>query len=293
MTDLADPQDDPVAQAIAGLGEPLAVHRVAGRRVQWKMTLGFGLILLGIVANVLWWTLGPAKLAHAVTHFLYMPLAFGFGLVGQVIWHRGVTVYAYPVGVLRVGRGTVETFLWDEIASVKVRSESGIVAGIRNESGEWQSVWFSGKTPFVRLWTSWIELTRNDGAKLKLTPIIDDYESLVVRIQTETFARLWPDVRQKIGRGEPIPFGPWVATEAGLTFAKSQLAWSDIKNVTLAGKLLTVGQKSFWSSGKSIDVSTLDNPHVLMALLEERVGGAIENVLPNTEIDDEDSMTDH
>lgn len=291
MTDLADPQDDPVAQAIAGLGEPQAVHRVAGRRVQWKMTLGFGLILIGIVTNVLWWVFGPAKFAHALTHFLYMPLAFGFGLVGQVIWHRGVTVYAYPVGVLRVGRGAVETFLWDEIASVKIRTESGIIAGIRNGEGDWQSVWFVGKTPFIRLWTSWIELTRHDGEKLKLSPIIDDYESLVIRIQSETFARLLPEVKQKISRGEPVPFGPWVATDAGLTFAKSQVAWSEIKKVSLAGKLLAVGQKSFWSSGKSVDVSTLDNPHVLMALLEDRVGGAIENVVTTGEGIDSDEDT--
>jgi hypothetical protein len=292
MTDLADPQDDPIAKAIAGLGEPLAVHRVAGSRVQWKMTLGFGLILFGIVTNVLWWTLGPAKFAHALTHFLYMPLAFGFGLVGQVFWHRGVTVFAYPVGVLRVGRGEVETFLWDEITSVKVRTESVTVAGIRNESGEWQAVWFAGKTPFIRLWTSWIELTRNDGATLKLSPIIDDYESLVVRIQSETFTRLWPDIRQKLGRGEPVAFGPWIATETGLTFAKSQMVWSDITKVTLTGKLLTVGQKSFWSSGKSVDVSTLDNPHVLMALLDDRVGGAIENVMSTAAIGDASEETD-
>ena len=116
MTDLADPQDDPVAKAIAGLGEPLAVHRVAGRRVQWKMTLGFGLILFGIVTNVLWWTLGPAKLANALTHFLYMPLAFGFGLVaGALLWlpaSEALSAAAGPIGGPRVSSpgGSIGSF---------------------------------------------------------------------------------------------------------------------------------------------------------------------------------------
>ena len=275
MNDSDDSTPDPVAAAIAALGEPLSVHRVAGRQVQLKMTIGMGLIILGIVINVLWYTVGPAKFGHAFSQFLFMPLAFGFGLVGQVIWNRGVTVYTYPVGVLRIGRGKVETFLWEEITAIKVRSDSMKIYGERNDAGEWRAIWLEGKIPMIRLWTTWLELTRNDGTTLKLTPLIDDYEGLSRRIQEATFVRMWPAVREKLASGEPVAFGPVVASADGITLVKSHIPWSEMKKVELKGRVLTLGGKSFWRSGKAGDISTFHNPHVLFAAMEEQIGSVL------------------
>jgi hypothetical protein len=271
MNENDDSPPDPVADAIAALGEPISVHRVSGGRVQWKVSIGFGLIILGIILNVLWWTFGLQKMAHVLWHLLYMPFAFGIGLIGQVMWNRGVTIYHYPAGILRVGRGKVETFLWDEIASIKVRSDTGKVFGIRGDDQNWKTIWIAGKIPFIQLWKTWIELTRTDGTKLKLTPIFEGYETLAEQIQRTTFERTAPTTLQKIAAGEPFAFGPWVVNIDGITMLKSHIAWKDIKKVTMNGRILSLSNKSLWRMGKSVDISTLDNPHILMAIMDSRI----------------------
>jgi hypothetical protein len=271
---------DPVALAIASLGEPLATHRVGGARARGKMIVGFGLIVLGILAIVLWSTVGPGNIG-LVGKLLFMPLFFGVALIAQVLWNQGVTVYAYPVGVLRVGRGKVETYLWDEIVSIKVRYEAMAAKGIRNVAGGWDAVWFEGKLPTVRLWTTWVELKRADGETLKLTAIIDDFASLATRCQRETFARMWPAALDALAAGQPVGPGLWVADATGLTLGKGRHAWADVKNVEIAARAVKIGQTSFWKYAKTVDLAVLDNPHVLFALLDERVGDAVADVTPS------------
>lgn len=280
MNESDETQPDPIEAAIAALGEPISVHRVAGGRVQWKVTLGFVMILLGIVVNSLWWTIGPKNLGHAFWHLLYMPFAFGFGLIGQVIWNRGVTIYHYPVGLLRVGRGKVETFLWEEISSIKVRSDTGKVYGVWGEDRQWEAVWLAGKIPFIQLWKTSIEVTRTDGTTLKITPIFDAFEQLSEQIQRTTFARMAPATRLKISTGEPVAFGSWVLSIDGITMLKSHVTWSEIKKVTMAGRFLSLANKSLWRLGKAVDISTIDNPHVLLAIMKERVMEMFEFVPP-------------
>ena len=243
---------------------------------QVKMAMGFGMVILGIAVNVLWYTIGPANFGHIFAKFLFTPIIFGFLLIGQIIWNRGITVFIYPVGVLRVGRGKVETFLWEEITAIKVRSDAMNLAGQRDETGHWRAIWIAGKIPTIKLWTSWIELTRSDGTNLKLTPLIDDYTGLSRRIQEETFIRKWPVVREKLALGEPVAFGPVVVTAEGITLLKNNIMWPEMQKIELKGRVLKFGPKSFWRSGKAFDISTIDNPHVLFAVMEERIG----NLLP-------------
>jgi hypothetical protein len=278
---MTDPTaDDPVADAIAALGEPLATHRVGGARARAKLIVGFGLVLLGMLLTALWWTVGPGNVGH-VWHLLYMPLAFGVGLIAQVLWNRGVTVYAYPVGVLRVGRGKVETFLWDELVSIKVRYEAMAAKGRRNDAGGWEAVWFEGKVPIVRMWTTWVELKRADGETLKLTAIIDDFANLATRCQRETFARMWPASLDALAAGQPVGPGVWVVDAQGLTLAKARHAWADVNDVTVMARVFTIGRKSFWKYAKTVDLSVIENPHVLFALLDERIGNVVADETPS------------
>lgn len=277
---MTDPTaNDPVAAAIATLGEPLVTHRVGTGRARVKMAIGFGLILLGVVLTALFLSFGPRNVGH-FWHLLYMPIAFGLGLVAQVMWNYGVTVHVYPVGVLRVGRGKVETYLWDEVTAIKVRYEAMTAKGLRNDAGGWDVVWFEGKIPSVRMWTTWVELTRADGETLKLTAIIEDFASLATRCQRETFARMWPAALDAWAAGKPVGPGTWVADAAGLTFTKGRHTWAEVNTVTLAGRALMMGRKSFWKYAKTVDLSTLENPHVLFALLDERVGDVVADETP-------------
>jgi hypothetical protein len=242
------------------------------------MAVGFGLTASGVVVAGVIMAFGGLN-AGLLWKLLSLPFVFGFGLIAQVMWNFGVSVRVYPVGLLRVGRGKVETYLWDELASVKVRYESMAAKGTRNASGGWEAVWFEGKIPSVRMGTTWVELKRADGETLKLTAIVEDFATLATRCQQESFARLWPAALDALAAGQPVGPGTWVADAAGLTLGKGRYAWEDVKKVDVAGRNVT-------KSAKATDLSAIENPQVLFALLDERVGNVVADVTPVAAIDE-------
>lgn len=277
--------NDPIDAAIASLGQPLSVHHVAGKVVQTKIAMGMGLIVLGIACNALWYAI-QGNIAHGFGHILFTPIVFGIGLIGQVIWNRGVRIYTYPVGVLRVSRDKVETFLWDEIASIKVRTDTMKVFGERNEQGEWNTLWIEGVIPTVKLWTMWIEITRQDGTSLKLTPLLEDFAGLSQRIQVETFRRMWPVARNQLAQGEPVSFGMVTARSDGMLIGKKTIAWSAIQTIAIKGNFVSVGANSYWKSKLTFVGWMVSNPHVLFALIDERAANRFPIQLPPPVISD-------
>lgn len=290
-----DPPDDPNSEsdpltiAIATLGEPISVHRLSDRRQRTLTLGGLGLVLGGIITLSLWMWLIPNIAAAVAWKLLLTPVIFGFVLLGQVIRTRGLVVYVFPTGVLRTGRGSVESFLWDEIESLTMRADAAKLRGERDASGQWTAVWFDVVVKLFRTGSNWIELQRSDGVKLKLSPVLDDYAGLSKTIQQITFAERWPKTVQALADGQRVSFGPFFLHHDQLESRKGKMyRFAFWKNARLQGRFLLFGKKQFLSIGGAIDIVTIPYPHVLLAALHDRVGGLIDVVQPElTTFDDQ------
>ena len=63
--------DDHLERAVTELGEPEALFRISSGRFLAKLSLGVFLLVLGGVANYLWWVAGPARLEHWLLFVLF------------------------------------------------------------------------------------------------------------------------------------------------------------------------------------------------------------------------------
>lgn len=276
-----DPPSDPIAAAVASLGEPLSVHKLGVRRMQLLVLGGFGLVMVGFAVMVAV-LLFAGNLGHSLWHFLLMPVVFGLTLLYRVWSTRGLTVMLFPQGILRTGRGSVEAFLWDELKSIRLRADGAKLRGERGADGRWRAVWFEAKVPLLRTWHSWLELTRADGTTLKIMPVIEGYADLLAAVQKVTFAMKWPEVEATFAAGGPVPFGLWALTADSAIAIKKGTVYptTDWKTAKITGRFLFVNKKSWWRLAFTFDLMTTDNPHLLVAAIDDRIGGGLVTVAP-------------
>src|SRR5262245_46789581 len=109
--------DDHLERAVTELGEPEALFRISRGRFLAKLSFGVLLLVLGLVANYLWWFRGPAKM-DLIFHLLYILPLSGAALLLHMYRNRGLFVLVYPTGLLRLRRGEVDSFPWNEVESV-------------------------------------------------------------------------------------------------------------------------------------------------------------------------------
>ncbi|HVK10360.1 MAG TPA: hypothetical protein VM597_16455, partial [Gemmataceae bacterium] len=174
------------------LGDPDAVFRVGAGRVWAKLAVAAGLVLYGVVANYLWWVHGPARFDHLVLMVLFVPPLTGLSLLGHLYRTRGLCVLAYPTGLLRLQRGEVESYPWDEVEEVRIKTDKGTFVLMRDEAGEVQAGWLEVEPPTFQIWNAHLTVRRADGTTAKLTPAVSAYPDLVAHVQRETFRALWP-----------------------------------------------------------------------------------------------------
>lgn len=274
-----EPQvEENVERATKALGEPLAVYRASPARQRAKLFAALGLILFGIVANSLWFGVGPARADHYILHLLIWPPAIGFGLLFHMYRHRGLRVLVYPTGLLRLQHGEAESFPWEEIESVRAKLDvHGQPRIERNDGGNIDCVLLATTVPRFQLWNVWIEVTRQDGAIATFTAALADFPELVERIQRATFAPLLMKAMQTLDRGGAVEFGDRVTvTNEAITSKKASIPWKDVKKCGLLSRMLQVKRKNSWRGGIVLDTTVIPNLPVLFALSAEH-GASIED----------------
>lgn len=259
--------DEEVDFATQQLGTPDAVFRAGGRWARVKMIVGLVLILYGGVANYVWWVHGPAQFGHFQFHLLFVPPIIGGALLWFLYRNRGLRVLIFPTGLLRLKPDEVESFPWEAVAVVRQKTDAGEPQFRWGVDGGLTACWLPVSVPAVQVWNAWFEIERTDGTKTRFTPAVADYVDLSERVQCGTFAVLWPKALADLGRGTPVPFGDLHVTAEGLRQGDKVLPWADVKEVTLAHKLLTIKREASWRTWLAKDASQVPNLHVLLGLL--------------------------
>lgn len=282
MSDFEPPTPEAaVAQATALLGEPEALFRASPRWLRAKFFASIGLIVYGLVANVLWFGFGPARPDHVILHLLFVPPVIGIVLLTHMWRHRGLRVLVYPEGLMRIQPHAPASFRFDDIRAVRCKLDiQGTPQIERDGSGQLRAVTLETSAPTFQVWNVWIEVHRRDGETARFNAALDDFPDLVHRILRGTFPHLWAQAQAALAAGDPVAFGETLSVRGETIIdGKLKIQWSDIKVIKFSGKFLNVKRNGAWIAAIAREHSSIENLHVLLGLAAER------NLL---ELDDED-----
>lgn len=274
VADDAIDSDERVARATTLLGEPTAVFKASPSRVRTKLILGSGLIVYGFAATFGWlvW-LGPRNFGHFHVHLILWPAIIGGTLLWHLWRHRGLRVLIYPTGLLRIQRGEIDSFPWDEITALKMKLQpQGEPQFRRDDNGELTEAWIETGAPTFQVWSVWLELTRLDGTSIKLSAVLADFPELAVLVQRKSFPHLWSAVQAKLAIGANVELADkFEFNDRELRQGKVSIRWDEMKYLKLTGKLLSAKKKGNWfKTGMARDTTGLVNLHVLMAYAAEQ-----------------------
>jgi hypothetical protein len=262
--------DEHLHRAITELGDPDILFRVSPARFVTKLAVGIVLVVFGLVANYWWWVRGPAKFGHIELLVLVMLPLTGVALLWHMYRNRGLHVLVYPTGLLRLRRGEIDSFPWADTHSIRLKVQRATTAMIqRDEHGNPVACALPADVPTFKLWDGGLTLAREDGVTAQFGPALSEYPKLADEIQKRTFAVLWPGLWERFRAGQAIAFDDLELTPTGLRFAKKFLAWKDFKELTIAQNKLSIKQNWRWLPWYLKDASTVPNPHLLFALVEE------------------------
>jgi hypothetical protein len=264
--------DNPLAACRAALGDPDAVYAVDPGRFRAKLMVGGLLVAGGLLLVVALGAFAP-KAIGAAAKFILLPLGAGGFLLWHLVRSRGQAVLAYPAGLFRAQRGEVESYPWDEITAVTLRTVAGEIEITRDEAGAVVGALIRVTAPAVRLGAGGFALARPDGRTADFGPMLDGYAELAADVQTRTFPRLYAAAEAELAAGRPVWFGPVCVGPDKLGTVKRELPWAEVGEAAVANKVLTVkrvGYRRAWPLGP---LHAIPNPHVAVALIAARAGG--------------------
>lgn len=268
-----EPGDDHFSRAHSELGEPEAVFQISRRRFNTKLWAGVGLIAASLIGIVVLLFLGMVFDIALLAKIILTPLVFGIFILLHMYRQRGLMVLVYPTGLLRLRRGEVDSFPWEEIAAIRMKiqrmDDAGLVEIEYDDEGNPTACCLPVETPSVVIWKSWVLLERSDGAEDQFGPALADYDRLAELIQRRTFPRAWAEARDRLFSGENVFFGDLELSPDGLHHLKKTIAWRDVKGFVIAQGRLSIKKTSGWLPWLMLDVSKVPNPHVLFALIRE------------------------
>jgi hypothetical protein len=270
---VTDSPPDPLARAADELGDPDAVYAVGPARAGVKLLAALALVAYGVVANALWWGVGPARFDHLVLLVLFAPPLSGVSMLRHLARARGTAAAAYPTGLLLARGREVESYPWAE-TEVALRADRGEVRAERDAGGRLTACWVAVEPPLVKFWQAGLTVRRADGAEATLTPAVAGYADLAERVQRGTFAARWPDLLGRIAAGERRFFGGFLADATGVWHGESHLAWDHVGKVEIAQGKLTVKAAGKWLPWAVAELADVPDPHLLLALAEEMRPGA-------------------
>jgi hypothetical protein len=268
---LAESPDWPVelAEPVAKLGPPSAIHRIPRQFVTRKFISGLVLIIGGGIANYIYWFVFNAPDIQIMHLFLIGPILTGLALWYAVWRDRGLWVLIYPMGILRWQRGVVVTFPWDEIEKVNFQRvfECDRPRRSKDENGQIATSWLPIVKYGSRTLGAHLSLKRNDGAEAILPSSLGEFSRLCRTVQEETFRALWPDVWSSFIGGNRIAFGEISVSLDGVHRDSSLLSWHLLDDVQTQNGKLSVRALDKRRPWVELPLQNVSNPHVFVALL--------------------------
>jgi hypothetical protein len=261
-------EPDDLARAREELGEPAALFQVNPTWFRTKFGVALLLILVGIGGIGVLVVFGM-KAFHALFHFILWPILTGSALLVNLYKQRGLFVLIYPSGLLRLRRGEVESFPWDEIAEVRLKTQRvESVVLVRGPNGEVLGCWLPAEVPDLQVWNAGLTVVRADGASAQFSPVLAGYAELAEEVQRRTFQPLWADAIGHFRDGRTLAFGKLEVSLLGLHHGGKLLRWADVEKLTVAQGSLAVAQKRKgwlpWATVKG--AAEIPNLHILFAL---------------------------
>jgi hypothetical protein len=260
-------ESDDLTRARDELGDPDALYQVNPAWFRTKLLVGVGLVGVGLGGVALLVAVG-FKAFHALWHFILWPMLAGGGLIVNLYRQRGLTVLLYPTGLLRLRRGEVESFPWDEVAEVRLKTQkvdSAVI--VQGPDGEPVACWLPAEVPDVQVWTAGLTVVRADGAKAEFSPVLAGYAELAEEVQRRSFPPLWRDAFRRFRDGRMLTFGKLEVSLLGIHHKGQVLPWPEVGKLTVTGGQLNIAQKRKWLPWASVKpAAEVPNLHVLFAL---------------------------
>jgi hypothetical protein len=267
---MSEPGDDHLSRAQNELGDPEAFFQISRGRFHAKLWGALGLIVGSMFGIAVLIAVGAWDVAGIFAKLLLTPPVIGVAILWHMYRQRGLTVLVYPTGLLRLQRGEVDSFPWDDIAEIRMKLQRLDSPRILYDSeGDPTQCWLPVETPTFQIWKAGITVMRTDDTEAHFGPALAEFDRLAKLIQRKTFPRAWADAREQLLSGETVVFGDLDVSPAGLRHAGKKLPWRDVKELTIAQGRLTIKKVGGWLPWAILDVSKVPNPHVLFALVGE------------------------
>ncbi|MFO0795923.1 MAG: DUF6585 family protein [Gemmataceae bacterium] len=260
-------EPDDLTRAREELGDPDSLYQVNPAWYRTKLLVGLALVGVGVAAVGLAVVFGFKLLQH-LFHFIIWPLLAGGGLILNLYRQRGLHVLIYPTGLLRLRHGEVESFPWDEVAEVRLKTkrvDSPVL--VRGPDGEPQACWLPAEVPDVQVWTAGLTVVRDDGTKAEFSPVLTGYAELAEEVQRRTFPPLWRDAFRRYRDGRTLTFGKLDVNLLGIHHKGQLLPWHEVGKLTVAQGQVGISQKRKWLPWATVKpAAEVPNLHVLFAL---------------------------
>ena len=91
-------------------------------------------------------------------------------------------------------------------------------------------------------------------------------------VEQETYALMMPAARAKLAAGESVEFAPFHLSTKGLTYKDQFTRWADVGPATIKQGSLQIGRLGSSGGTVSILLQKVDNHHVFLPLLDEKLG---------------------
>ena len=267
---MSEPGDDHLSRAQNELGEPEALFQISRSRFYTKLWAGVGLVAGSLAAVLIMFAAGLGFDIAILAKILLTPMAIGVAILATMYRQRGLMVLVYPTGVLRLRRGAVDSFPWDEIAEIRLKVQRLDAPEITYDGdGDPTCCWLPTEVPSIQMWKAGLTVERADGTEAHISPALADYDRLSELVQRRTFTRAWALARDRLLTREEVEFGDLIVTPAGLRYSGKRLSWRDFKEMTIAQGRLSIKKTSGWLPWAVVDAGKIPNPHVLFALVGE------------------------
>jgi len=273
--DYAKPRDvdTDLAEITSRLGEPEATHRTNVRSVAWRFVLGVLIVLAASVLHYLMWS-GAVKWPKGVKLWMLLLAAMfigpGVGLYLITFAVRGLKLWvlAYPTGLFVWHRGRVVSFPWDEIAALQISGlpDKALLNRPRGADGLPEAVWYDLGRSGRRLFGTTLTLTRTDMEQVTLPSTLDDFPDLGVRVQRESFKRLFANLWAEFRAGRELGFGPVKCDDEGITIGKNNLPWAEVDVLERVADKLEIKQKGKKRAWAKCELNEIVNLHILMGV---------------------------
>lgn len=251
------------------LGDPDADYFITSGRFWAKFIVAMVLFVGGSIGNYFFWVHGPAAMGGILAKLLIAPPIAGIAMLWHLYRNRGLHVLLYPTGLLRLQRGVVESFPWDDITQVTMKADKATLILVRDEKHAIGSAWLAVETPTFQLWNAILTVKRTDETDAKFTPALSEYEDLVERVQRATFPPLYAKALSAVRSGRAVTYGAFDVTLGGLSHTGKLAPWADVGDVSIGSKAITIKRKGKWLAWATVALDSVPNPHVFLALVEE------------------------